>query len=189
MGLWIIAIIVLVAFIILGAVSMASTSKAGISGRFTSAKKESLVTYEIEKHIRNRGSADGITLPALIGTFADNDAEYTLAKQIAFALVKEGYKIGDMMHVGALAAAPGAVLYVYNQNAERSDRIINAIGCIFLCKDDADFEKYSQPGATRFDRKFNGPMKKSNATRVSLHSVNKDAPTEWLDICDKLLSS
>jgi len=120
--------------------------------------------------------------------FSGADAEYTQAKKIAYTLVQTGYAIGDFMNVGELDAAAGAVMYIFDKDAERTDRIINSIGCIFLCKDDGDFDKYSRPNAKRFGRVFSGVGKKSDKTRVSLHAANAESPTDWLDACSALLN-
>jgi len=182
MGLWIIAIVILAAFILLGLFARYSTSGAVSGMRIGGAKRESMITYEIKRHIRNRVDAADMMIPALEETFAKTDAEYTLAKKIVCELVRAGYKIGDFMNVGELDIAPGAVMYVFDKDSTRTDRVINSIGCIFLCKDDGDYQKYNQPNANRFGRVFPGPSIASKNTRLSLHTAQKNTPADWLEV-------
>ncbi|MCL2365146.1 MAG: hypothetical protein FWC71_10840 [Defluviitaleaceae bacterium] len=183
MGLWIITGLVLLAFVLLGLFARYSTSGAVSGMRAGGAKRESMITYEIKRYIRNRVIAEDIMIPALEEIFTDADAEYMWAKKIAYELVRAGYKIGDFMNVGELDAAPGAVMYVFDKDAARTDRVINSIGCIFLCKDDGDYKKYSRSNAKRFGRVYPGANVISKNTRLSLHSAQKDTPTDWLDVC------
>jgi len=182
--LWVIAAIAVIAFLALGIFSQASAG-GKLPIYTTSAKNESRITYEIKKQITNRVPADSVIIEALDGCFNKKDPAYGVLKHLLFALVKDGYKIGDYFWNAALPQGPGFLFYIYGKKAERTSRLLESIGTIFVCAGDEDFELNSTPSAKRNERVTPGLCICNKNMRISAHSgaTDKNDIPEWLIIC------
>jgi len=189
MVLWIIVGFVIVVFVMLGIAAQTGSGNGGAV--FQAKKRESLITYELEKHIRNNVQAKDLSIPQIDEHFADKDPEYVMVKHLLYGLIGAGYKIGDYIWSKELAHGRGIMLYVYDKNAQRTNRLLECAGTIFMCKNDDDFETYSQPSAKRNDAVMPGLCIVNKNARVSVHSndPNLTEHPEWIAICKDIFTS
>jgi len=188
MILWIIVGFVLVAFVVLGLAARTGSGNGGAV--FQAKKRESLITYELGKSIRNNAQASDLSIPQIDEHFADKDPEYEMVKQLLYGLVRAGYKISDYIWSKELAHGRGIMLYVYDKNAQRTNRLLECAGTIFMCKSDDDFEVYSLPSAKRNDAVMPGLCIANKNVRVSVHSNDPSLAEypEWLSICNDIFA-
>jgi len=183
MVLWIVVGFVVVAFAIL---AFAAKTGSGNGGSvFQSAKRESLITYELRKNVMNNVSASDLSVPQIDEYFADADPEYEMVKHLLHGLISAGYKVGDYIWSAELTHGRGVMLYIYDKNAPRTNRLLESMGTIFMCKSDEDFEVYSMPSAKRNDLAMPGLCIANKSTRVSVHSndLERMELPEWLSAC------
>jgi len=177
MILWIIAGLVMLAFFVLAYAAQTGSGNGG--SIISSPRRDSLITNELHKNIRNRAVAADLSVPIIDRHFPDADDGYRVVKKLLHALVGAGYKIGDYMPFVVMPNGPSITLYVYEKGAVRSTRPVECIGFILLCANEVDLAAQFVHGVKLHQRPLPALHVRQDAARVAVFSMANEPDAEW----------
>ena len=189
MVIWIVAGAIFFLFCGLGIVTQIYSS-GQMPGFGHSKKDQAIITNDIKKSIRKGGSARDLAIGSLNEHFDSKHQGYIVLKDIFFALVKQGYKIGDSYWDKQLEHGRGFLFYIYSPQSENITYAAESLGAVFICVNGEDFEKFSSPQIKRDEMLMPGLCCVNKELCLSAHTSlkNRENVPDWLKICNNFLS-